>query len=174
VLSWRGLITYYVLFVMELSTRRVHIAGITRKPDGRGVVQMAKSLTDPIDGFLRDKRLLLVDRDAKYCDAFRHVLQTSGVRALRLPPKSPNLNAHAERFVWSIKEECLDRLILFSERSIRHAIDEYVEHYHQERPPQGIGNRPITRLAPASTPAAPAECRSRLGGLLRSDQRQAA
>lgn len=111
----RGLVTYYVLFVMELSTRRVHMAGIARSPNGRWMMQVARNLTDPIDGFLRNKRLLIIDRDAKYSEAFRHLLRMSGVEPVRLPAKSPNLNAYAERFVRSIKNECTDRLIFFGE-----------------------------------------------------------
>ena len=166
--SWRGLVTYYVLFVMDLSTRRVHVAGITRNPNTPWMMQMARNLTDPIDGFLLDKRVLIIDRDSKYCEAFRHLLESSGVKPVRLPARSPNLNAFAERFVRSIKEECLGRLILFSEGSLRHAITQYVEHYHEERPHQGVGNRPIELATGAPPPAESAECRERLGGLLRS------
>ena len=172
--SWRGLITYYVLFVLELSTRRVHIAGITRNPDTPWMMQMARNLTDPIDGFLADKRFLIIDRDTKYCEAFRHILESSGVKPVRLPPRSPNLNSFAVRFVRSIKEECLARLILFSERSLRYAIDQYIAHYHDERPHQGIGNRPIVVRSVQLPPADSAECRRRLGGLLCSYERRAA
>ncbi len=172
--SWRGLVTYYVLFVMELSTRRVHVAGITRNPNTLWMMQIAKNLTDPFDGFLLGKRYMLIDRDTKYCEAFVHLLNGAGVKMVRLPAKSPNLNANAERFVRTIKEECLGQLILFSERSLRHAITQYLEHYHDERPHQGIGNRPIT-IRPDQLPAAEsAECRERLGGLLRSYERRAA
>ncbi len=174
VCSWRGLVTYYVLFVMELKTRRVEITGITRNPNTPWMMQMAKNLTDPMDGALADKRLLLIDRDTKYCEAFRHLLETSGVRPVVLPARSPNLNAYAERFVRTIKQECLSRLIFFSERSLRYAIDEYLEHYHEERPHQGLGNRPIELARLASRPAGSVNCRERLGGLLRSYERTAA
>jgi transposase InsO family protein len=174
VCSWRGLVTYYVLFVMELSTRRVRVAGITRNPNTRWMMQIAKTLTDPFDGFLLGKRYLIIDRDTKYCDAFVHLLNGAGVKMVRLPAKSPNLNAYAERFVRTIKEECLGQLILFSERSLRHAVDQYIEHYHDERPHQGIGNQPIERAVIELPPAASAECRKRLGGLLCSYERRAA
>ena len=159
--------TYYVFFVMEVSTRRVHIAGITRNPNTPWMMQIARNLTDPFDGFLVGKRILIIDRDRKYCEAFRHLLELSVVRPLRLPPRSPNLNAYAERFVRSVKTECTDRLIFFCERSLRHAVDEYIEHYNEERPHQGVGNRTIT-LTPESPPASADVCRERLGGLLRS------
>ena len=165
--SCRGLVTYYVLFVMDLATRRVHVAGITRNPSERWTMQIAKNLTDPCDGFLSDKRLLIIDRDAKYSEAFRDLLRRSDVQPVRLPARSPNLNAYAERFDRSIKTECTERLIFFGERSLRHAIDEYLEHYNEERPHQGIGNRPIA-LDPESPPASAVVCRERLGGLLRS------
>ena len=172
--TWRGLVTYSVLFVMELSTRRVSIAGMTRNPATRWMMQMAKNLTDPIDGFLLGKRFLIVDRDTKYCEAFHHLLESSSVKPVRLPARSPNLNAYAERFVRSIKEECLGKLILFSEQSLRYAIDQYVEHYHDERPHQGIGNRRIVLREAEAAPAPAAECQTRLGGLLRSYERMAA
>ncbi len=174
VCSWRGPATYYVLFVMELSTRRVQVAGITRNPNAAWMKQIARNLTDAEDGFLLGKRFLIIDRDTKYCEAFRHLLETSGVKPLRLPRRSPNLNAFAERFVRSIKEECLSRLILFNERSLRHAIKQYIDHYHEERPHQGVGNRLLELVATETPPAYSAECRHRLGGLLRSYERKAA
>ena len=122
----------------------------------------------------RVKRFLIIDRDTKYCEAFRHILESSGVKPVRLPPRSPNLNSFAERFVRSIREECLARLILFSERSLRHAVSQYIEHHHEERPHQGIGNRPITVPRAELPPAESAECRGRLGGLLCSYEPRAA
>ena len=170
----RGLVTYYVLFVMELSTRRVHIAGITRNPNERWMMQVARNLTDPVDGFLCSKRFLIIDRDCKFSGAFRNLLLISGVRPVRLPARSPNLNAYAERFVRSIKTDCTHRLIFLGERSLRYAIDEYMDHYHEERPHQGIGNRPPVARESRLCPATNIECRERLGGLLRSYQGRAA
>ncbi|MCH8151912.1 MAG: transposase [Planctomycetes bacterium] len=168
VCTWRGLATYYVLLVMELSTRRVHVAGITRAPNAAWMKQTARNLADVEDGLLLGKRFLIIDRDTKYGEAFQHLLAAAGVEPLPLPPRSPNLNAFAERFVRSIKEECHGRLILFSEGSLRHAITQYVEHYHEERPHQGVGNRPLELAIPGSPPAESAQCRERLGGFLRS------
>ena len=107
-------------------------------------MQIAKNLTDPVDGFPLGKRNLIIDRDSKYCDAFRHLLKLSGVTPLLLPACSPNLNAFAGRFVRSIKEECLDHLILFSERALQHAVTQFIDHYHGERPHQGMNNCPLT------------------------------
>jgi transposase InsO family protein len=170
----RGLVTFYVFFVIELATRRIEIAGITPNPNETWVMQIGRNLTDPLDGFLAEKRLLILDRDSKYSSAFRHLLNNAGVQIVRLPPRSPNLNAHAERFVRSIKDECLNRMIFFGERSLRTTTREYTAHYHRERNHQGIGNRLIEPGdCPASTISA-IECFQRLGGLLRFYHRSAA
>ena len=120
----RGLITVYVFFVIELATRRVQIAGTTTTPNDRWMMQVGRNLTDPIDGFLANKRFLILDRDKKYSKRFHRLLEGAGTEVVRLPFRSPNLNAHAERFVRSIKEECLDRMIFFGERSLRRATRE--------------------------------------------------
>jgi transposase InsO family protein len=136
----RGLTRYVVLFVIELATRRVHIAGIASEPDSAWVVQCGRQLTDVVDGFLVGKRCLLHDRDPLFTETFRETLAATGIETVRLPPKSPNLNAFAERFVRSIKESCLDRLILCGEASLRRAVREFVAHYHRERNHQGLDN----------------------------------
>ena len=162
----RGLTRFAVLFVINLATRRVEIAGILPEPDSAWVIQCGRQLTDPVDGCLRGKRFLLHDRDPRFTAAFGDTLAAAGVETLRLPPRSPNLNAYAERFVRTIKESCLDRLILVGERSLRTAIHEFVEHYHHERNHQGVGNR---LLFPATTRAhdnCPIASRHRLGGQL--------
>jgi len=103
-----GLVTYYLLFFMELATRRVHFTGLTANPDEGWMLQVARNLTDAEGGFLRGKKYLLMDRDAKFSEAFRVTLEQGGVEAVRLPPRSPNLSPHIERFMRSAKEECLD------------------------------------------------------------------
>ncbi len=170
----RGFVTYYVLFFMELSTRRVHVAGITQNPDGRFMLQIARNLTDALDGFLLDKRYLILDRDQKYTEDFRGFLTDAGTNIVRLPPRSPNLNAYCERFVLSIKGECLERMIFFSEESLRRAIREYVSHYHRERHHQGLGNRLIDPEDSGGATAGEVHCRERLGGMLRYYYRAAA
>ena len=115
----RGLVTYYVLFIIHLSTRSVHIAGVTTAPNGAFMKQVARNLTDVSDGFLLNSRYLIMDRDTKYTEEFRDNLDREGVKPVRCPVRAPNCNAFAERFVRSIKEECLDRLILFGEASLR-------------------------------------------------------
>ena len=116
VATWHGLVTYYVLVVMELATRRVQIAGITPHPTAAFMQQCARQLTDPFDGFLLGKRYLIHDRDTKFTQAFDGLLKDSGVEPVVLPPRSPNLNAHCERFVRSIKEEALEQMVMLGER----------------------------------------------------------
>ena len=175
---WRlqGLTTYYVLFVIELSTRIVKVAGITTNPDTAWMLQVGRGLLDCEDGALATKRKLIIDRDTKYCAEFRALLTNAGCEIIRLPPRSPNLNAYAERFVGSIKAECLDRLVFFGEASLRRAIREYMAHYEHERNHQGMGNRLLVGAANDAAFASdrPVSRRSRLGGMLSYYQREAA
>ena len=167
----RGLIRYHVLVVMDLATRRVEIAGIHADPDGDWMLQIARNLTDGFDGFLTKKRYLIHDRDPLFTKAFREVLSNVGVRSLRLPPKSPNLNAYCERFIRSIKDECLNRIIPIGETHLRHAVHEYVEHYHHERNHQGMSNR-LLEAQTSTSSIERVECDERLGGLLKFYRRQ--
>jgi transposase InsO family protein len=170
----RGLVTFYLLFVMELSTRRVCFAGCTPNPHAAWMKQTAKELTNFEDGFLCGKRYLLMDRDTKFCEAFRSLLEGAGVEPVLLPPRSPNLNAHIERFMRSLKEECLDRMIYFGEASLRNATREYLAHYHAERNHQGLENRIIEPSVEVGAIAGKIESRERLGGLLHYYHRRAA
>ena len=165
--AW-GLTTYYILFFIQLRTREIHVAGITPNPNQRWMTQIARNITMDEWGFLAPGQSLIHDRDGKFCPDFQKTLEMAGVRSIPLPPRSPNLNAFAERCVRSIKEECLSKIILFGERSLRRAIAEYVEHYHQERNHQGRGNGlilPSPRLGQRRD--GPIQCRERLGGLLK-------
>jgi len=166
VATWHGLVTYYVLVVMELATRRVHVAGITPHPTAAFMQQCARQLTDPFEGFLLGKRYLLHDRDTKFTPAFDGLLKTSGVEPIRLPPQSPTLNAHCERFVRSIKEEVLDRMIFLGEDSLRYAMHHYLTHYHQERNHQGLDNQLIAPEPVVGGQIGEVRRRERLGGLL--------
>jgi len=170
----RGLITIYVFFVIELATRRIEITGTTTGPDEAWMMQVGRNLTDPFDGFLADKRFLILDRDAKYSKRFRGLLKGAGIEIVRLPRRSPNLNAYAERFVRSFKEECLDRMIFFGERSVRTATREFAAHYHEERNHQGIANRLIMPNEPVAAARGSIRCSERLGGMLRFYHRTAA
>jgi len=164
--TMRGLVTQYVLFFIDLASRSVHVAGITPHPDNSWMTQIARNVTDVGDGFLRGTRYLILDRDAKYADGFRNVLVREGVHVVRLPPRSPNLNAFAERFVRSIKEECLNRMIFFGQASLRHTITQYMTHYHDERNHQGLENRLLRPLCAVGEPHARVKRRQRLGGML--------
>jgi transposase InsO family protein len=165
---WRlsGLTTYYVLFFIQISTRTVKIAGITTHPDTAWMVQMGRNISDSEAGMLVGKRTLIIDRDTKYCKDFRQLLEQSGTAIIRLPPRSPNLNAYAECFVGSVKSECLSRLIFFSEASLRRALAEYMAHYHLERNHQGINNRLLTAAANDPGYGGKLVQRERLGGAL--------
>jgi transposase InsO family protein len=174
VVTWHGLVTYYVLVVMELSTRRVKIAGITPHPNEAFMMQCAPQLTDPFDGFLLDKRYLIHDRDTKFTQAFDQLLRNEGVEPLVLPPRSSNLNAHCERFVRSIKEEALGRLIFIGEGSLRYAIRHYMTHYHSERNHQGLDNQRIAPEPGIGGQTGEVRRRERLGGLLSYYYREAA
>lgn len=169
-----GLATYYLLFVMELATRQVHFAGLTANPDEAWMLQVARNLTDAEEGILRGKKYLLMDRDARFSEEFWVILEQSGVEAVRLPPRSPNLNPHLERFMRSVKEECLERMLLFGERALQKAAGDSLVHYHQERNPQGLNNQLIQPGKEVGRTAGEVVCRERLGGMLRYYYRQAA
>jgi len=130
------------------------------------MAQAARSLTDAVGGFLVGYRALICARDRKWTQGFRRLIEGAGIRVVQTPIQAPNANAYAERFVRSIREECLDRLILFGERRLRHVIGEFVAHYHGERNHQGLGNELIAPRADhrGGTHVC---CRERLGGLLR-------
>jgi putative transposase len=173
--TWCGMVTYSVLFFIHLGSWKVHIAGMTPHPKEQWMTQIARNVTMEEWGFLAPGQYLIHDRDTKYCPAFQQLIDVAGVERVPLPPRSPNLNAYAERWVRSIKEECLSRLILFGEASLQHALHEYVEHYHHERNHQGKGN---VLLFPSSSQkhqgTGPLQCRERLSGLLKYYTREAA
>jgi len=174
VLTARGLIRYLVLFVIDLKTRRIDITGIVRDPNGEWMKQAARNLTDASDGFLRDALYLIHDRDPLFTAAFTVVLKSGGVKTVRLPARSPNLNAYAERFVRSIKSECLSKVIPLSEAHLRRTVTEFTVHYHLERNHQGLGNRLIDQSRVEKRKVGRIERRERLGGLLNFYDREAA
>ena len=172
----RGLVTYYVLFFIRLESRRVEVAGITQHPNEAWMKQIARNVTMDEWGFLDNCSYLIHDRDTKYCQSFRDIVESGDVRTLPLPARSPNLNAFAERWVKSVKDECLSKLILFGEASLRRTLREYVVHYHVERNHQGKDN---VLLFPVATKAmnhgdGSVGCKERLGGLLKYYHREAA
>jgi transposase InsO family protein len=150
-----GLTTYYVLFFIHLSTRHVSIGGITTAPNGMFMKQVARNMTDVEDGFLLAKQFLIMDRDNKYTEGFMGHLDREGIKPVRCPVRAPNCNAFAERFVRSIKQECLNRMIFFGEASLRRAVREYMAHYQAERNHQGIGIVCWSRWHQAVKPVGP-------------------
>jgi transposase InsO family protein len=159
---------------MELATRRVHLAGLTAYPDEVWMLQTGRNVTDAEEGFLHGKRYLLMDRDAKFPEAFRITLEESGVEPVRLPPRSPNLSPHIERFMRSLKDECLERMIFFGERSVQDAAAKFLEHFHSERNHQGITNRLIIPGNEVGQAVGEILCRERLGRTMKYYYRKAA
>jgi len=138
------------------------------------MLQVTRNACDAEDGFLREKKYLLMDRDTKFSEAFRVILEESGVTAVRLPPRSPNLSTNLERFMRSIKEECLERIIFFGEKSMQNAVADFLAHYHQERNHQGLNNQLIQPDNEVGCITGDVACRERLGGMLRYYYRQQA
>jgi putative transposase len=170
----RGLVTYYLMFVISLADRVVEVLGRTACPDEAWMLQLGRTLIDSESGALCGKRYLIIDRDTKYTDQFRRLVRESGTEVIRLPPMSPNLNAYAERFVRSIKEECLNRMIFIGQASLRRAVSEFMEHYHEERNHQGLGNRLIRWAPNISANDGKVRRRQRLGGMLNFYYQEAA
>jgi len=169
----RGLLRYMVLFAIDIGTRKVHIAGIHPNPDGEWMKQMARNLTDSEEGFFTGKRYLIHDRDPLFTKAFKAIIKAGGVTPVQTAVSAPEMNAHAERFVWSVKYECLNKMILTSEAQLRYVLEEYLEYYHHERFHKGLG-RIIEPRPEHQIKIGAIVCVERLGGLLRSYHRKAA
>ncbi len=176
-LGLTGTVRYMVFFVIVVQTRLVEIAGIATNPDGQWMKQMARNLTDSVDGFLRNATYLIHDRDPLYTAAFEALLKERGVKCVKIPAQSPNCNPHAERFVKTVRDECLRHFVIFGERHLRYLLKEFLSHYHRERFHQGLGGQLIEATA-GSTSEKGAHgkvvCRSRLGGILNFYHREAA
>ena len=158
------------LFAIQVATRKVEILGVDAQPDGPWMEQIARNISGE-GGFLTGKKYLIHDRDPLYTDKFDSILKAAGVEPVKLPPRSPNLNPHAERFVRSVKEECLNLLILSSEEQLRYVLGEYLQYYHHERIHQGLH-----KIIEPQHEGHQGEiiCIERLGGLLKSYHRKAA
>ncbi|MFI4912337.1 MAG: integrase core domain-containing protein [Sedimentisphaeraceae bacterium JB056] len=168
-LTKRGLVRCMVLFFIDIGTRKVEIAGVKCNPDGQWMQQIARNITDPFDGFLKDKRYLIHDRDSLYTTRFDEILENSGVEVVETSVCAPNMNAYAERFVQTIKQECLDKMVLTSQKQLEYVIEQFMEHYHHERPHLGLGGKIIAPL-PQDKYGEIVEFQ-RLGGLLKSYRR---
>lgn len=175
VLTSVGLITYYILFFIHIGSRKVYLAGITDHPNEAWMRQIAINETMEDWGFLSNIRYLIHDRDSKFSIGFREIIKSVGIKPLKLPARSPNLNAFAERWVLSIKTDCLSKIITNSDNKLWDVIEHYIDHYHEERNHQGKGNIilfPNKTFNPKSTQE-PIEKISKLGGLLNYYYRKA-
>ncbi len=133
---------FYVLFFIELATRRVHLAGITTNPDGRWVTQQARNLLMELDDQGGRPRFLVRDRDSKFTCEFDEVFRSAGIRVIKAPVRAPQARAHAERWIGSVRRECLDRLLILGRRHLDHVLVAYVRHFNQHRPHRALGQRP--------------------------------
>jgi len=180
--TWRGLVRYHVHFIIDVATRKVRVTNISCQWTGETMLNVFRGLLDCVDEALLKKRYLIMDRDSLYSEAVRQFLKDAGVKVIRLPHCAPKMNIYAERFVKSIKYECLNHLVLIGENSLHKAVNEYVAHYNHERNHQGIGNQIIERLDEApelldsqtSINQELIEKTGRLGGMLNYYHRKAA
>jgi putative transposase len=177
--TWRGRIEYYVLFFINVGTRRVHVVGMTPNPNGAWMAERAHELSTFFDrqGEHRPTHIIR-DRDGKFTREFCSILESTGIAFRTTPRRSPNMNPFAETWVRAVKHECLNHFMVCGERHLKYLIDQYLIHFHEERPHQGLGNRPpnasdapseILRFDPNEV-----KCRERLGGLLKHYERAAA
>ncbi|MCL5736136.1 MAG: integrase core domain-containing protein [Actinobacteria bacterium] len=164
--------TAYVLSFLELSTRKVHLAGVTAHPNSCWVTQQARNLA--IEGHLSETHFLIHDRDAKYSGPFDEVFRSEGVRVVRTPIRAPNANAVAERFVRTVRRECLDHVLVLGERHLDRVLAEYVRHYNKERPHRGLALQTPEPKLTSHSAGGDVVRTSRLGGLINEYQRRAA
>ena len=178
---WLGKKTVYVLFAIHLGTRRAEILRVTDAPDNAFMQQVARNMTMAETGFLPrvGTQYLIEDRDTKFSRDWKGILKASGVEVIAIPPKSPNLNALAERWVRTVKTECMRNVLILGINGLRRLLTDYVEHYNAERPHQGLGNKPpipiagAQQLVPGQT-AGKIACRTRCGGVISHYHRLAA
>ena len=141
----------YVLFFIEIDTRRVYVTGVTANPVGEWVVQQARNVSSAIAERVRPLRFLVRDRDAKFTASFDEVFRSDGIRIIRTPVRSPRANAFAERFVGTVRRECLDRMLIFHRRQLEVVLNEFIDHYNRHRPHRSLGQAPPLSMLPASS-----------------------
>ena len=156
---------YYVLFVIELERRVVHLFGVTANPNGAWMTQVARNFADALEGTDPRVRFLLRDRDTKFTASFNEVFASIGAETIVTPVRAPQANAFAERWVRTARQECLDRLLVFSRRHLETILAAYIEHYNQARPHRGLDLMP-PRPAPVVETGGPVLRRDVLGGLI--------
>ena len=162
----------YVLFFIELSSRRVHFAGCTTNPSGAWVLQQARNLS--FTNVLERMRFLIHDRDSKFTAAFDEVFRSEGLEVIHTPVRAPKANAYAERFVRTIRAESLDWLLIVGRRHLEHVLRTYIQHYNRERPHRGLALQPPEPLQIKQQPGGDVRRRDRLGGLIHEYYRAAA
>ena len=167
-------VRFLVLFLIDLKSRGLEIAGTTRDPNGASMNQVARNFSDAYAGFLRGTRYLIYDHDPLFTAGFQAILKSSGVEAVKLPARSPNVNAYAERFVRSVKSECLAKVIPLGERHLRLVLAQFTGHYHRERNHQGLENRLIEGARSPPGRHGPVQRRESLAGVLSYYYRDAA
>ena len=167
----------YVLFFIKIQTRRVHLAGCTSNPDGKWITQQARNLVMDLEDRNDPVRYLLHDRDTKFTAAFDEVFRAQGVRVIKTPVRAPNANAHAERWVRTVREECLDWLLIFGRRQLERTLSIYTDHYNHQRPHRALALAPPDPrgklIALPHKTATRVLRRDRLGGLLHEYSRAA-
>ena len=173
-ITWASLVRYHVLFVIDLPSRRVEIAGIVHRPHDSWMRLLARNLTDAVDVFLVKHSYLMMDRDPPFTRGFRELLAGTGVNRVRLPARRPNLNAYAERWIGSARHECLARIIPLGERHLRELIRESTAHSHTERNYQGLGNKLIVPLNDGAATSGHIVRRQRRDGVLKFYHREPA
>jgi len=161
----------YVLFFIELDTRRVHLAGVTSHPTAAWIIQQARNLFIAADGGLSNRKFLIRDRDAKFTGSFDEVFRSEGLRVIRTPVRAPQANAYAERWVGTLRRECLDWILIIGRRHLESVLREYVAHYNEHRPHRGLDLRapdppPLPLLSPPPMTLRSLHRRDRLGGLI--------
>jgi transposase InsO family protein len=142
----------YVLFFIEINTRRVYVAGVTANPIGEWVLQQARNVSSALAERARPVRFLVRDRDSKFTASFDEVFHSEGIRIIRTPVRAPRANAFAERFVGTVRRECLDRMLIFHRRQLEVVLSEFIDHYNSHRPHRSLARSPPLSMAPASPP----------------------
>jgi putative transposase len=174
----KGVVDLYLLFFIHIGSRKVFVSSPTTSPDSAWVTQQARNLSMEMEDNGQNSSMLIIDHDTKFTGSFDAVFEASGTEVKRVGPRSPNMNAYAERFVQTLRRECLDHFVICGEKHLSHIVKEFVMHYLEERPHQAKGNVPL-RYADEKPqilkfPKGKVKCRERLGGLLRHYYREAA